>query len=64
MAQTQRDDILKAVRKREAEKWREDHPDEDGVPPRRKDLGIDEMTDFICGRYRLFLSIYLLTSWL
>ncbi|KAF5352561.1 hypothetical protein D9756_006063 [Leucocoprinus leucothites] len=49
MAGTQREEILKAVRERETAKWKEEHPDEDSVPPRRRDLGMQEMADFICG---------------
>lgn len=57
----QRDDILKAIRKHEAAKWKEGHPDEViGVPP-RKELGIQEMTYFVCGIYFLNLS-YVLSS--
>jgi len=50
MASTQRDDILRAVRKREAAEWKERHPDEvNGEPQRRKEVKMQEMIDFVCG---------------
>lgn len=51
MAQTQRDEVLKAIREREIAKWKEQYGDEEGDPPRRKEVGIQETTDFICGWY-------------
>lgn len=50
MAQTQRDEVLKGIRERETQKWKEKHgDDETGAPPRRKVLEMQETTDFICG---------------
>ncbi|KAF9447799.1 hypothetical protein P691DRAFT_801793 [Macrolepiota fuliginosa MF-IS2] len=50
MAQTQRDEVLKAIRERETVKWKEEHGEEGASePPKRKSLGIQETTDFICG---------------
>ncbi len=57
MAQTQRDEVLKAIRERESQKWKEEHEDEDpaDAPPKRKTLGTEETTDFICGTYYAIL---------
>jgi hypothetical protein len=53
MAQTQRDDVLRAIRQREVAKWKANYGEENGMPPKRKELGVQEMTDFICGQYGL-----------
>lgn len=50
MAQTQRDEILRAIRQCEGTKWKADYGDENGMPPKRKELEVREMTDFICGQ--------------
>lgn len=51
MAQTQRDEVVRAIRRREIAEWEAKHGEEEDMPSKRKELEIHEMTDFICGQY-------------
>lgn len=56
MARTQRDEMLKAIRERETAKWKEEHGDDNRTSHVRKELGMQETTDFICGM-RTFYNV-------
>lgn len=55
LAKTQKDEITRATRARDKEEWKSQHPDgynghepSDSEHPNRKELGIEQTTEFVC----------------